>query len=233
METIIDNLIDHTGEVVNGFFVVERDGSDTGGARWLIECNCGNHFSVRGSHLRKGKVRSCGCHKVSHTKLYGVWKQMRSRCNDRQHKSYKNYGGRGIEVCKEWSSFKVFSEWAKENGYREGLTLDRANNDDNYSPSNCRWTDRTTQIINRRINTNNKSGIAGVSWRENRKKWRVTIGIAYKQLSLGSYDNLYDAVIARKQAELKHWRHTKITSEQIEEIYNSQENFSKAKEDTY
>ena len=78
---------------------------------------------------------------------------MKERCNNKNNKSYKNYGGRGIKVCKEWSeNFMSFYNWSINNGYKEGLTIDRINNDGNYEPSNCRWITRKEQNRNYRKN---------------------------------------------------------------------------------
>lgn len=75
---------------------------------------------------------------------------MRSRCLTASNKDYGNYGGRGITVCKEWDDFSVFRSWALSNGYKEGLSIDRKNNDGNYEPSNCRWATAHEQRINQR-----------------------------------------------------------------------------------
>lgn len=65
--------------------------------------------------------------------------------------NYKNYGSRGIRVCEEWkNSFEAFEKWSADNGYREGLSIDRIDNDGNYEPENCRWVDYDVQNMNRR-----------------------------------------------------------------------------------
>ena len=91
-------------------------------------------------------------HGLYHTKLHGVWNNMKQRCVNPNHVAYHNYGGRGINVCKEWSEFLPFYTWCMGNGYREGLTLDRIDNDGDYCPDNCRFVDRITQNNNRRGN---------------------------------------------------------------------------------
>lgn len=78
-------------------------------------------------------------HGASATRIYGVWAGMMARCRDKSHKSYPDYGGRGITVCWQWHSATRFVEWALSNGYRRGLLLDRKKHDEGYSPDNCRW----------------------------------------------------------------------------------------------
>lgn len=84
--------------------------------------------------------------------LYSVWRAMHSRCENSHSKDYKRYGARGIRVCEEWEDYDQFYWWAIWSGYRDGLSIDRINNDGNYEPSNCRWVDVTEQSRNRRSN---------------------------------------------------------------------------------
>lgn len=92
------------------------------------------------------------------TKLYEVWCSMRARCNRKTDKRYDHYGGRGISVCEEWSDFVAFRNWALKNGYQEGLTIDRIDNDGPYSPENCRWTTKKVQNNNQSTTTIIKVG---------------------------------------------------------------------------
>lgn len=94
------------------------------------------------------------CHGMSrHNPIYTRWITMKSRCNNPHHPAYDRYGGRGIMVCDEWNlSFMNFYKWAIQNGYKDGLTLDRINNEKGYSPDNCRWANPKQQARNKRTN---------------------------------------------------------------------------------
>lgn len=87
------------------------------------------------------------------TRLYSIYRNMKSRCYNEKATSYNRYGGRGIQICDEWLiDFSNFYKWSIQNGYKENLTIDRINNNGNYEPNNCRWTDIKTQSRNRNIN---------------------------------------------------------------------------------
>jgi hypothetical protein len=105
-------------------------------------CDCGKVKEFLLSKVKSGHTQSCGClykqpksHGMCHTPLDNIFYSMKSRCYSVNKENYKYYGGRGIVICDEWLNDKSkFFQWALENGFQEGLTIDRINHNGNYEP---------------------------------------------------------------------------------------------------
>lgn len=121
---------------------------------WRCLCDCGTEKDALGRDLRQGKIVSCGCRKLTHgmsdTKVYAVWRGMIQRCTNSKNDRWRDYGGRGIQVCSEWLKFENFYKDMGEPG--KGLTLDRIDVNGNYTKENCRWISNLDQQNNRRNN---------------------------------------------------------------------------------
>lgn len=138
---------------------------------WLTLCKCGNLRIARGTHLTGGGVRSCGClvrevaralilkknPSLRHgharhgkvTREFRTWDAMRQRCLNPKDQKYKDYGGRGIKICQRW--LDSFENFLADMGPKpKGLSIDRRDNDGNYTPKNCRWATPLQQRHNQR-----------------------------------------------------------------------------------
>ena len=133
----------------------------------LCKCDCGKEKTMYYYDVKSGKTRSCGCLLVESCRANGlkskryspeksrlkrIWSGMKARCTDAKIEHYRDYGGRGITICKEWLEFEKFYNWAIINGYTNTLTLDRENVNGNYEPANCRFITMKLQQNNRRNN---------------------------------------------------------------------------------
>jgi len=174
--------------------------------------NCDNTHEAKGYcnkhyiRFRKyGDPESLNHHKthgLTDSPAYKSWEAMKRRCLNKNTPAYAQYGGRGITICKKWLDFEGFLE---DIGQRpEGMTLDRINNEEGYSPQNCRWASLETQARNKRIRRNNTSGTNGVYRRKDNLKYVAAIRADSRQIYLGQFNKLEQAIKARKLAEKRY-----------------------------
>lgn len=156
----------------------------------LCQCDCGNTKTIRRDSLKNGRTSSCGCyakerhpkkHGLSRSRIYGIWLNMKNRCLKPNAKHYEYYGGRGITVTDEWlgeNGFDCFYKWAMENGYSDGLTIDRIDTNFGYAPDNCRWATMAQQVDNR----SNTRYMTLNGETKSIKEWSKTTGLSRRVL---------------------------------------------------
>lgn len=134
---------------------------------------------------------------VKGTKLYNIWRSIKGRCNNPNDKAYFRYGGRGIYISNLWENdYGSFLSWSLCNGYKEGLSIDRIDNDGPYSPENCRWVSRKVQQNNMRSNRYIEFG----GERRTISGWAEYLGIKPQTLQL----RLHKWTLERALTEPKH-----------------------------
>ena len=174
---------------------------------YLAECTCGIRQEMFMSDFKRRPNSTClscsnkknaATHGKSCTNLYTRYMAMKGRCSTTTGTDYEHYGARGITICQEWlDDFSVFEKWALENGYTEGLSIDRKNNNLGYSPDNCRWVEQTIQTRNTRVlRSTNTSGYRGVNWHKAQCKWSARITVKPTRIFLGLYSTALEAAKA-------------------------------------
>jgi len=155
----MNNRQDLTGKKYGMLTVVKYDHHHNGKIFWLCQCNCGKTKTIQSGNLKAGKSNSCGCqkgpkkHGLSAHPLYKIWNAIKTRCLNSKTIGWQNYGGRGITVCDEWINDPMaFIKWGIKNGWKDGLDIDRINNNADYSPANCRFVTRSKNCLNKRNN---------------------------------------------------------------------------------
>lgn len=143
------------------------------------DCDCGRITNVRLLHLVRGRIKSCGClgrsmNGYGNTKLCKVWRQMKYRC-----KHQDNYKRKNINVCDKWKNdWFSFMLWSIQNGYEEGLQIDRIDTFGDYEPNNCRW-------VTPEVNANNREDTFYVEY----KGIKYAFNLLLKELGLKDYSN--------------------------------------------
>ncbi len=167
----------------------------------VAKCDCGTEVVSRAKHIIKGRTKSCGClqkekigdlkrsHSKSGSRIHRIWLGMISRCTHSTATGWKNYGGRGIRVCKSWNSFENFLSDMGEP--QSNQTIERINTNGDYCPSNCRWATMDEQRRNKRnnrvITANGKTMILS-DWAN---EIGVTVSALWKRLNRGGSIEYY------------------------------------------
>ena len=159
--------LDLTGQRFGKLLVIRPCGKQGTNVLWLCQCDCGRISMPKATALNKDKAKSCGCMFTRKTHgmrgswrkgipgdpVYITWRAMKARCNNPESVAYKNYGGRGIKICKEWvDDFQAFYDYMGPRSITE--SIDRIDNDGNYEPDNVRWVSKSDNT--KKMHTDNK-----------------------------------------------------------------------------
>ena len=185
------------GDRFNKLIVLKDLGLKNKNRIFLLKCDCGNEKIITLTSIRSGKTKSCGCihkeqlikrntkHGKSNTRLYSIYRGMKNRCYNKKTPDYKFYGKKGIIICKEWlKNFNTFYNWAIKNGYKDNLTIDRINYNDNYKPNNCRWVSQKEQVKNMERNIKYKDECSSDASRRLGGKLTLVSGRVWRGWSL-------------------------------------------------
>ncbi len=190
------------GKVFGELTVLEFVESSPGSSVYKCRCSCGTVKNFHIGNLRQGKTKSCGCKRVENTaslmrthgeagtRLYSIWTNIKTRCENPNSPNYESYGAKGIMLSEEWSkSYEAFRDWSVTNGYTDKLTIDRKDNARGYEPDNCRWVTNVEQSRNRDYAWH--ITIDGVT--KHAKDWCEEFGVNYKTACSRKYRGWEDA----------------------------------------
>lgn len=183
------DFIDLVGKKFGRLTVIKRV-ENVNPSKFLCICECGNKKDISSSCLRKGFTRSCGClnreltisRNYRHgegidfqcTREYRAWLHLKGRCLQHNDKSFKRYGGRGIKVCDRW--LESYSNFLKDMGRcPKGYSIERVNNNGDYSPDNCIWLPLSLQAKN----TSKNIVLTAYGKTMILKDWAENLGVSY------------------------------------------------------
>jgi hypothetical protein len=218
MEVVImPKFIDLSGVRFGRWVVISKAEKQGKHTAWNCLCDCGNERVCLGINLTSGKSKSCGClreyNSLKHghrkhnntSREYETWCGIVARCENPTDTNYHNYGGRGIKVSNRWR--ESFENFLADMGKRPSPkhSIDRIDVNGDYEPSNCRWVTKETQMQNRRVLKNNKTGVPGVYLNKQNGKYHAQISVNNKRKHLGFFGTLEEAIEVRKIAEQQFW----------------------------
>ena len=194
---------DVTGKKYSRLTAIKFEGRNVKSQQlWEFECDCGSIKTITLSSVKTGNTRSCGClkseskpaktHGKSKTREYGNWADMFKRCYNPKNKDYPNYSSRGIKVDPVFKSFVVFMEEVgdkPDDGQR--WSVGRIDNNLSYQPGNVRWENNSTQARNHSLQSNNKTGMAGVLLRKPRKNSSESYVASYRGIDGKRFSKMF------------------------------------------
>lgn len=150
------NWKDLTGKMFGDLTAVRVVRDENGKRKWECMCKCGDILYRDITYIQRFPykcVRDSMAYNKYRNKIKNVLWRMKARCYNKNNKSYKYYGEKGVKVFDEWlKNSDSFVDWAILNGYKEGLEIDRIDVNGDYEPNNCRWVDNFTQANNKSNN---------------------------------------------------------------------------------